>query len=131
MPTAEDVATAGAGISISGKTISWSPTAGTGIDIYGQTINNTGVTAISTGSTDGTISVTTNGDTDDIKIKGLGTMAYADTSSYLPLSGGTLTDTLTGTTIKAEVFGGNAIRYSSDRPTTNLAVGQIWLKPKN
>lgn len=37
---------------------------------------------------------------------------------------------LPGNSITANVFMGNGIRYSSTAPTTNLAVGQIWLKPK-
>ena len=31
----------------------------------------------------------------------------------------------------SEGIRGNAIRYSTTQPTTNLAIGQIWLKPKN
>lgn len=33
--------------------------------------------------------------------------------------------------VTANVFMGNGIRYGSDEPTTNLVVGQIWLKPKS
>ena len=129
MPATSDIVSAGTGISISGKTITWAPTAGTGISISGKTINNTGVTAIASGSSNGTISVTTNGSTTNVAVKGLGTMAYASTDTYLPKSGGTLTNTLTGTTINATVFGGNAIRYGDSTPS-NPVVGQIWLKPK-
>jgi hypothetical protein len=93
------VATAGTGISISGKTISWSPTAGTGIGISGKTISNAGVTAIASGSSNGTISVTTNGSTANVAIKGLGTMAYASTSSYLAKNNGAFTGTMTGSAI--------------------------------
>lgn len=137
MPTAEEVATAGTGISISGKTISWSPTAGTGINISGKTINNTGVTAITSGSSNGTISVTTNGSTTDVAVKGLGTMAYASTSSYLAKNNGAFTGTMTGPAItlsgaiSANVINGNAIIYTSDGSTpTGTIKGQIWLKKK-
>ena len=50
--------------------------------------------------------------------------ASSHTHSYLPLSGGTVTGT-----VSANVFSGNAIRYSSTEPTSNLAAGQIWFKP--
>lgn len=130
IPATSDIVSAGTGISISGKTIAWSPTAGNGINISGNTISNTGVTAIASGTSNGIIRVTTGGNTTDVTVvQGLGTMAYASTDTYLPKSGGTLTDTLTGTTINATIFGGNAIRYGDSTPS-NPVVGQIWLKPK-
>ena len=57
---------------------------GTGIDITNNVISNTGVTAVtaSTG-TNGTISVTTNGTTAEVAVKGLGTAAYTDSSAYI------------------------------------------------
>lgn len=129
IPATSDIVNAGTGISISGKTITWSPIAGTGINISENIINNTGVTAIASGSSNGTISVTTNGNTENVAVEGLGTMAYANTDTYLPKSGGTLTGTLIGKTINATVFGGDAIRYGDSTPS-NPIVGQIWLKPK-
>lgn len=137
MPTAEEVATAGTGISISGKTISWSPTAGTGIDISGKTINNTGIINVETGVTSGTIKITKNGETTEVKVAGLGTMAYANTGSYLAKNNGAFTGTMTGPTItlsgamSANVINGNAIIYTSDGSIpTGTAKGQIWLKKK-
>lgn len=44
---------------------------------------------------------------------------------------GTTGELVTEGAISANIVKGNAIRYSSTTPTTNLAVGQIWLKPKN
>lgn len=104
-------------------------TAGDCIDITSFTITNTGVRSISEGSSDGTLSVNTNGVTTNVSVHGLGSAAYTDsddyanavhthdisdvtdlqdalddksdighTHSYLPLSGGTLTGSLTGTT---------------------------------
>ena len=51
-------------------------TAGTGISLSGTTFNNSGVRSIATGSSNGTISVNTNGTSADVAIKGLGNLAY-------------------------------------------------------
>jgi hypothetical protein len=137
MPATSDIVSAGTGISISGKTITWAPTAGTGISISGKTISNAGVTAIASGSSNGTISVTTNGSTANVAVTGLGTMAYASTSSYLAKNNGAFTGTMTGPAItlsgaiSANVINGNAIIYTSDGSTpTGTTKGQIWLKKK-
>lgn len=60
---------------------------GTGISISGTTINNSGVRSIATGSSNGTISVNTNGTTADVAVKGLGSAAYTASSAYLAASG--------------------------------------------
>lgn len=78
---------------------------GTGIGISSGVISNSGVRSIATGTTNGTISVNTNGTTANVAVKGLGSNAYTSTA-YLPLSGGImtgslkfkLTDTAKGTT---------------------------------
>lgn len=66
-------------------------TSGEGINIeFGSTdvaefsvdISNTGVRSISTGSTNGTISVNTGGISDDIPVKGLGSAAYTNSNAY-------------------------------------------------
>ena len=67
---------------------------GTGIAISSGVISNSGVRSIATGSTNGTISVNTNGTSAEVAVKGLGSNAYTSTA-YLPLSGGTMTGTLT------------------------------------
>ena len=78
--------------------------AGAGISVSGTTISNAGVRSVSTGSSNGTISVNTNGTTTDVAVRGLGSAAYTSstayaaaghTHSYLPLSGGTLSDNVT------------------------------------
>ena len=71
--------------------------AGAGLELSGDTFLNTGVRSISTGITNGTISVDENGVTEDIPVKGLGSAAYTESSAYatashthdyLPLNGG-------------------------------------------
>ena len=78
--------------------------AGTGISLSGTTFSNSGVRSIATGSTNGTISVNTGGTSADVAVKGLGSAAYtastayaaaSHTHSYLPLTGGTISGTLT------------------------------------
>ena len=85
--------------------------AGTGISISGTTIINSGVRAISTGGTNGTITVNTNGSVVNVAVKGLGSAAYTNSNayaaashshSYLPLSGGTLTGNLLGKNVFME-----------------------------
>ncbi len=61
-------------------------TAGTGISISGTQINNAGVRAVDSGTTNGTISVNAGGTTTDIAVKGLGSAAYTDKSAYAPAS---------------------------------------------
>lgn len=56
--------------------------AGAGISISGSTITNTGVRSIATGSSNGTINVNTNGTTTSIPVKGLGTAAYKNVSDF-------------------------------------------------
>ena len=78
--------------------------AGAGISLSGTTFSNSGVRSISSGSANGTISVNTNGTSTDVAVKGLGSAAYTASSayaaashshSYLPLSGGTMTGSIT------------------------------------
>lgn len=45
-------------------------------------INTKGVTQVATGTADGTISVTTDGTTADVAVKGLGSAAYASTTNF-------------------------------------------------
>lgn len=57
-------------------------TAGAGISISGSTITNTGVRSIATGTSNGTVSVNINGTTSNIAVKGLGTAAYKNVSDF-------------------------------------------------
>ena len=73
----------------------------------GRTITNTGVTSISSGTANGTINVTANGNTSAVSVHGLGSAAYTNTTAYataaqgskadaaMPKSGGTFTGTVT------------------------------------
>lgn len=49
---------------------------GAGISITGTTINNSGVRSVSSGSSNGTIAVNTNGTTTNVAVKGLASAAY-------------------------------------------------------
>ena len=58
--------------------------AGTGISLSGTTFSNSGVRSIATGSSNGTISVNTNGTSKDVSVKGLGSAAYTASTAYTP-----------------------------------------------
>ena len=103
------------GLSISGKTITYTKgdnttgtittqdtnttyAAGTGISLNGTTFSNSGVRAVSTGTANGTISVNTNGTSTNVAVKGLGSAAYTastdyavkeHTHNYIPMAGST------------------------------------------
>lgn len=53
--------------------------AGTGISLSGTTFSNSGVRSIATGTSNGTISVNTNGTATDVAVEGLGSNAYTST----------------------------------------------------
>lgn len=66
--------------------------AGTGISLSGTTFSNSGVRSIATGSSNGTISVNTNGTSADVAVKGLAAAAYkavTDSTSASAISTGT------------------------------------------
>ena len=56
--------------------------AGTGISLSGTTFSNSGVRSVATGSSNGTISVNTNGTTTNVAVKGLGSAAYTASTAY-------------------------------------------------
>ena len=60
--------------------------AGTGISLSGTTFSNSGVRAVSTGSSNGTISVNTNGTTANVSVKGLAAAAYKGVDTSLTTS---------------------------------------------
>lgn len=62
--------------------------AGTGISLSGTTFSNSGVRSITSGSSNGTISVNTNGTSADVAVKGLGSAAYTASSAYISSSSG-------------------------------------------
>ena len=61
--------------------------ANNGVGLSGTTFYNSGVRAVSTGSANGTISVNTNGISDNVAVKGLGSAAYTASTSYVPING--------------------------------------------
>lgn len=89
-------------ITISSKDTNTTYSAGTGISITGtaNTITNTGVRSIISGSTNGTINVNTNGTTADVKVKGLGSAAYTNSSDYQNAITGAAS-TITGSNLTA------------------------------
>ena len=56
--------------------------AGTGISLSGTTFSNSGVRSVATGSTNGTISVNTNGTSAEVAVKGLAALAYKASLTY-------------------------------------------------
>lgn len=56
--------------------------AGTGISLSGTTFSNSGVRSIASGTTNGTISVNTNGTSAEVAVKGLGSAAYTASTAY-------------------------------------------------
>ena len=88
--------------------------AGTGISLSGTTFSNSGVRSVATGSSNGTISVNTNGTATDVAVKGLGSAAYTASTAYaaashshnyLPLIGGTLSNSNFGSQLIIERSG--------------------------
>lgn len=89
--------------------------AGTGISMSGTTINNSGVRAVATGGTNGTISVNTNGTSANVAVKGLGSAAYTESSAYAASSHDHNRVTSKGT--HAEIASGT----TANAPTTGMA----------
>ena len=60
--------------------------AGAGISLSGTTFSNSGVRSIASGTTNGTISVNTNGTAANVAVKGLGSAAYTASTAYAAAS---------------------------------------------
>ncbi len=73
-------------------------TANNGVGLSGTTFYNTGVRSVATGSTNGTISVNTNGTAANVAVKGLAALAYKASLAYSELTGkpGNATQTADG-----------------------------------
>lgn len=112
-------------------------TAGDGLSLSGTTFSNNGVRSIATGTTNGTISVNTNGNISNIGVYGLKSAAYTDSSayaaashthSYLPLTGGTMANTNVVTNLNADLLDGyhkNDILRKTSNPTSVLSLNDV------
>ena len=79
-------------------------TAGTGIDITNEVVTNTGVRSVASGTTNGTISVNTNGTDAEVAVAGLGSSAYAAIANNLTTTtAGSVLDASQGKALKDEV----------------------------
>jgi hypothetical protein len=77
---------------------------------YDITITNSGVRSVTSGSTNGTISVNTNGTSSEVAVKGLKSAAYTDESSYVK-------------SISVEEVSGNltpVLKYTKSNGTTTV-----------
>lgn len=115
-------------------------TAGDGLSLSGTTFSNNGVRSIATGTTNGTISVNTNGNISNIGVYGLKSAAYTNSSdyatashthSYLPLSGGTMSNTNVVTNLNADLLDGLDSRdfvrnqYTTSTSTTSVDANDV------
>lgn len=92
----QDALTAGSNINITGSIISATDTTYTGSDgvtLTGTNFTNSGVRSVATGSTNGTISVNTNGTSADVAVYGLGSAAYTASTNYATSAQGGKADT--------------------------------------
>lgn len=91
-------------ITISSTDTNTTYSAGTGLSLSGTTFSNSGVRSISTGSTNGTISVDTNGTSTEIPIKGLGDAAYTNVAANLTTTeAGMVLDATMGKTLQDKI----------------------------
>lgn len=104
-------------------------TAGSGIDITNDTISNTGVRGVSTGTTNGTISVNTNGTSAEVPVAGLGSAAYTPSTNYATSAQGTKADSA----IQGVQLNGVDITPDANK-TVNVSLNgyatEIWVENK-
>lgn len=93
-------------------------TSGDGISITGTTISNSGVKSIASGSTNGTISV----DGTNVAVKGLGSAAYANTSSFATSTQGGKADTAVQSISWSDASLKNALSLEFTKTNTSVAV---------
>lgn len=102
----------------SGTGIGFTNTAGS-LQIY-----NSGVRAIATGTTNGTISVNTNGTSTDVAVKGLGSAAYTSSGAYVHNLGITSTES---TKIDLNTLNTNSFKhdYRWDNSPTGVQIASV------
>lgn len=93
----QDVLTAGSNIQIDSDNVisatDTTYTASDGVTLTGTNFTNSGVRAVASGTTNGTISVNTNGTSADVAVTGLGSAAYTSSSDYATAAQGAKADT--------------------------------------
>lgn len=93
----QDVLTAGSNIQIDSDNVisatDTTYTASDGVTLTGTNFTNSGVRAVASGTTNGTISVNTNGTSADVAVTGLGSAAYTSSSDYATSAQGAKADT--------------------------------------
>lgn len=93
----QDVLTAGSNIQIDSDNVisatDTTYTASDGVTLTGINFTNSGVRAVASGTTNGTISVNTNGTSADVAVTGLGSAAYTSSSDYATSAQGAKADT--------------------------------------
>lgn len=94
--------------------------AGAGISLSGTTFSNSGVRSIATGSSNGTISVNTNGTSTNVAVKGLGSWAYKSSGSYsdVGLASAITNITRSGTTFTATKADGSTFTFTQQDNNT-------------
>lgn len=93
-------------------------TAGAGIGVSGMTITNAGVRSVEQGSTNGTISVNTNGTAAEVAVKGLGDLAFLDNIAASNITSGTLSVERGGTGVGTLTSGQALIGNGTGNITT-------------
>ena len=93
----QDVLTAGSNIQIDSDNVisatDTTYTASDGVTLTDTNFTNSGVRAVASGTTNGTISVNTNGTSVDVAVTGLGSAAYTSSSDYATSAQGAKADT--------------------------------------
>lgn len=92
--------------------------AGSGIGINGTQITNTGVISVGQGSTNGTLSVNTNGTTSDVAVKGLKNLAFEDNIAASNITSGEVDVTHGGTGVSSLTSGQVLIGNGTSAITT-------------
>lgn len=126
----QDTLTAGTNITITGTTISATDTTYTGsngITLTGTNFTNSGVRSIAQGSTNGTISVNTNGTNAEVAVKGLGSAAYTASTAYATSAQGGKADTAVQPADLATVATSGSYNDLTNKPTIPAAqVNSDW-----
>ena len=100
--------------------------AGTGISLSGTKFSNSGVRSMATGSSNGTISVNTNGTSVDVAVKGLGSAAYTASTTYAPASHKHSISDITSGTLPVARGGTGATDKTTARTNLGLERSKVY-----